>query len=275
MRLDQYVHAAWPEYSRSTWQKYILKGYVLVNGQSVLLTKYNVKETDAVTRDIKEAEISDEHTIETIYEDDNVIVINKPVGILSHSKGSINEEFTVADFFKSKKTTYNAETNRPGIIHRLDRDTSGVMIGVKNAETARLLQKQFQDRKTKKTYMAIVDGVPKNDEAILDLPIGRNPKKPSTFRVDSNGKSAETRYAIEEVVGDKSLVRLMPKTGRTHQLRVHMAYLNTPIRGDRVYGKESSRLFLHALQLEITIPTSNRQVFTAPVPVEFEKEMRT
>lgn len=272
MRLDMYVHKLWPEHSRSTWAKYIEQGFVTINGEAVTSTKKSVKTDDVVTSNVVIVQPTLQHDIQTLYEDENVIVINKPVGILSHSKGAINEEFTVADFFRDK-TSYNADTNRPGIIHRLDRDTSGVMIGVKNAETARLLQKQFQDRKTKKTYVAIVDGIPKEYEANLDLPIGRSPKKPSTFRVDMNGKSAETYYKVEQVSANKCLITLKPRTGRTHQLRVHMEYIHTPIRGDKVYGKASSRLFLHAYQLEITIPKSRREVFTAEVPSSFKQEM--
>jgi len=272
MRLDTYAQQTWPEHSRSTWAKYIEQGFVTVNGEVQTSTKKSVKESDIVKHEVVISVPTLKHDIQTIYEDENVIVINKPVGILSHSKGAINEEFTVADFFRDK-SSYNADTNRPGIVHRLDRDTSGVMIGVKNAETARLLQKQFQDRKTKKTYVAISDGIPKEYEANIDLPIGRSPKKPSTFRVDMNGKSAETYYKVEKTTGKKALITLKPRTGRTHQLRVHMEYINTPIRGDKVYGKESSRLFLHAYQLEITIPTSRREVFTAEVPDSFEQEM--
>ncbi len=267
-----YAHTHWPEYSRSTWVKYIEQGFVSVNGAVVSSAKKSIKEDDVVTHSIIETVPELNVEIPVIYEDENVIVINKPVGILSHSKGTLNEEFTVADFFRNK-TSYNTDTNRPGIIHRLDRDTSGVMLGAKNDETARLLQKQFQDRKTKKTYVAIVDGLPKQDEANIDLPIARNPKQPSTFRIDTNGKPAQTYYRVEETNGKKALVTLKPITGRTHQLRVHMAYLNSPIRGDRVYGKKSSRLFLHAHELEITIPTSRRETFSAPIPSAFKKEM--
>ncbi|HEU4715963.1 MAG TPA: pseudouridine synthase, partial [Candidatus Saccharimonadales bacterium] len=125
------------------------------------------------------------------------------------------------------------------------------------------------DRKTKKTYIAVIDGHLKEQAAKIDLPIGRNPSAPSTFRVDARGKQATTEYKVLASNDTNSLVELKPATGRTHQLRVHMAYLNTPITGDRVYGKEADRLYLHALRLEITIPTSDRRVFEAPLPAEF------
>lgn len=268
MRLDAYMAEYWPEHSRSVWQKYIQAGYVTVNGAVETSTKKLLGEDDAVAFDIPSAPDFAEQTLPVLYEDDNVIVINKPAGVLSHSKGALNDEFTVAEFFR-QHTTYGLESNRPGIIHRLDRDTSGVMIGAKNPATASLLQRQFSDRKVKKTYIAKVAGHPKNPVALVDLPIGRHPSAPSTFRVDAKGKPAETSYEVIAENTSTSLVKLQPRTGRTHQLRVHMQYLGTPIVGDRVYGKEADRLYLHAYQLEITIPSGDRRVFTADVPPEF------
>ena len=267
-RLDSELATRYPSNSRSTWQKYIKSGFVSVNGTVITSSKYDVADIDQIAINIPETTDHSADELPIIYIDDNVVVVNKPVGVLSHAKGVMNEEFTVADFFR-RYSTYNADTNRPGIIHRLDRDTSGVMIGARNAETAELLQKQFADRRTKKTYFAILDGVPKLDKANIDLPIGRNPSAPSTFRVDSKGKSAVTRYEIIASDGKHSLVKLQPQTGRTHQLRVHMKYIGTPIRGDKVYGKAADRLYLHAHSLEITIPNGNRTTFTAPVPAEF------
>lgn len=268
MRLDAYMAEYWPEYSRSVWQKYIEAGYVTVNGAVETSTKKLLGEDDEIKYEIPAAPDHSKRDLPIIYQDDNVIVINKPAGALTHSKGALNDEFTVAEFFR-QFTTYNLGTNRPGIIHRLDRDTSGVMIGARNPETASLLQRQFADRKVKKTYIAEVVGHLKDPVAVIDLPIGRNPSAPSTFRVDAKGKSAETSYEILAENEKTSLVRLKPRTGRTHQLRVHMQYMGTPIVGDRVYGKESDRLYLHAYQLEITIPKGNRQVFTAELPEDF------
>lgn len=271
MRFDAYMGEYWPEYSRSVWQKYIQAGYVKVNGVVQTSNKKMLGEDDVVTFDIPSAPDFTEQTLPILYQDDNVIVINKPAGILTHSKGAMNDEFTVAEFFRPF-TTYHSDTNRPGIIHRLDRDTSGVMMGARNPETAALLQRQFADRKVKKTYIAEVVGHPKNYEAVIDLPIGRNPSAPSTFRVDAKGKHAETAYEVIATSDKTSLVRLKPHTGRTHQLRVHMQYVGTPIVGDRVYGKEADRLYLHAYQLEITIPEGDRRVFTAELPDEFKEK---
>lgn len=268
MRLDAYLAKYWPETSRSTWAKYIKAGYAMVNGEVETSAKRLLDEDDEVTHKVPDAPNHDEQTLPIIYQDKNVIVINKPVGVLSHSKGAMNDEFTVADFFK-RFTTYNVDTNRPGIIHRLDRDTSGVMIGALNDKTAKSLQRQFSDRKAHKTYVAVVDGTLKQPEALIDLPIGRNPKAPSKFRVDPNGKSAITVYRVLASNGKRSLVELNPQTGRTHQLRVHMAHVGTPIHGDKVYGKEADRLYLHAAKLEITIPEGERVLFVADVPPEF------
>ncbi|MDB5165598.1 MAG: hypothetical protein JWM00_488 [Candidatus Saccharibacteria bacterium] len=267
-RLDLWLTERNPDFSRSTWQKHIKAGHIKVNGEVQTSTKYDISEHDGVEINVPEATDFSDQTLPIIYEDDNVIVINKPVGVLTHSKGALNDEFTVADFFR-RFVTYQLDGNRPGIVHRLDRDTSGVMIGAKNEETAKLLQKQFADRKTKKTYLAIADGILSQAEARIDLPIARNPSAPSTFRADIKGKSAQTNYEVIATKGNQSLVILKPETGRTHQLRVHLAYIGAPIHGDKVYGKPADRMYLHAYRLEVTIPTGDRRVFEAPIPSAF------
>lgn len=268
-RLDVILSERYPEASRSTWQKHIKAGHVLVNGTVQTSSKYDVTDADAIAIDLPATTDFSNHTLPILYIDDNVIVINKPIGILTHAKGALNDEFTVAEFFR-RYTTFGLDTNRPGIVHRLDRDTSGVMIGARNSETAALLQKQFANRTVKKTYVAVLEGIPKEQEARIDLPIDRNPSSPSTFRVDAKGKHAITNYEVVAMnTHNQSLVMLRPLTGRTHQLRVHMAYLRTPISGDRVYGAHEDRLLLHAYQLEVTIPISQRKVFSAPIPKEF------
>lgn len=269
-RLDQELVRRYSQYTRSTIQKYIKAGYITVNGQPASSAKQDVTENDDLALTIPEKIDTSDQELPILYIDDNVIVVNKPVGVLTHSKGAMNDEFTVADFFR-RYTTNALDTNRPGIVHRLDRDTSGVIIGARNDEAAVILKKQFADRVAKKQYSAVVDGTPKLDKAVIDLPIGRNPSAPSTFRVDAKGKPAITTYEVLASNGDKSLIELKPKTGRTHQLRVHMQYINAPIAGDRIYGsvKSAPRLCLHAHSLEITIPGSVRKTFVAPVPKEF------
>lgn len=268
MRLDAYLAQYWPDISRSQWQKYIDAGYVKVNGEIETSAKRLLGEDDIVAYDLPQKPDYSDQTLPLLHLDDNVIVINKPVGLLTHAKGAINDEFTVAEFFR-RYSTYHADTNRPGIVHRLDRDTSGVMIGARNPQTGSLLSKQFSDRKVKKTYYAVVDGHPKASQAKIDLPIGRNPAAPSTFRVDPGGRIAVTDYMVVAKNHRQSLIKLQPLTGRTHQLRVHLAYLDTPIIGDKVYGTASDRLYLHAASLEITIPPGDRRTFTAPLPPGF------
>lgn len=267
-RLDSLLAEKYPDTSRSTWQKHIKAGHVSVDGKVQTSPKLDVTDADEITLSIPDAADYSKHKLPVVYLDDNVIVINKPVGVLTHSKGAINEEFTVADFFR-RYTTYGLKTNRPGIIHRLDRDTSGILIGARNDETASLLQRQFADRKSKKVYLAVVDSTLKEKQATIDLPIGRNPTVPSTFRVDAKGKNAITQYKVLAENSNQSLVELKPLTGRTHQLRVHMKYLGAPIKGDRVYGKPADRLYLHAKSLEITLPGGKRETFLAPIPAEF------
>jgi 23S rRNA pseudouridine1911/1915/1917 synthase len=269
-RLDIELSHRYPKLSRSTLQKYIKAGHVQVDGVVVTQPKKDVLETDDIAMVPPEASDFSALEVPIIYIDDNVIVINKPTGMLTHSKGVMNDEFTVADFFR-RYTTFGLETSRPGIVHRLDRDTSGIIIGARHDEAADMLKKQFADRKAKKEYMAVTESTPKRPTAAIDLPIGRNPSAPSTFKVDPSGKLALTTYEVV-ATNDQSqaLVKLWPKTGRTHQLRVHMQYLLAPILGDKIYGKKKAdRLFLHAHTLEITIPASKRETFVAPIPKEF------
>jgi 23S rRNA pseudouridine1911/1915/1917 synthase len=273
-RLDVALAERFPETSRSTWQKHIKAGHVSVNREVVTSPKHDVTDTDAIAVAMPTATDHSSDELPILYIDDDVIVINKPVGVLAHSKGALNDEFTVADFFRRYSSFHN-DSNRPGVVHRLDRDTSGVMIGARTPEAGAFLQKQFADRKAKKTYIAIVNGHPKLSQSRIELPIGRNPKAPSTFRVDAGGKPATTGLTVLDATDTQSLVELAPLTGRTHQLRVHMTYLGTPIVGDRVYGKIADRMYLHAHQLEITLPSGERRTFTAPLPSEFSTSFPT
>ena len=271
VRLDIYLSTKFDTtISRSLWQKYIKAGYVSVNNKVVTTPKFEVDETDEIALNLPEKEQADVD-LPILYEDDDVIVVNKPSGLLTHAKGGLSDEPTVAEIIRPK-TSFATDTDRPGIVHRLDRDTSGLLIIAKNSESAAHLQRQFAERTAKKTYIAITDGKPKLNAAKIDLPIGRNPSAPSTFRIDPNGKSAQTTYHVLVENDAQSLVELKPTTGRTHQLRVHLAHLNAPILGDRVYGKSSDcRMMLHAQKLEITLPSGERKVFEAAVPDEFKR----
>ena len=256
VRLDILMKEVYKSYNRSSLQKFIESGFVTVDGELVL--KPNAKFERGVKLDLKVPEIIKNADLapEVVYEDDNVIVMNKPAGLLSMAKGEYCPEVTLEKYGL--------------LVHRLDRDTSGVVILAKTPEVQGFLKKQFQDRKTHKTYYAVVCGQPKLNEARIDLPMARDLKRPTTFRVDANGKPAETFYKVLKTDGKHSLLELKPTTGRTHQLRVHMKYMGNPILGDPVYGTESAdRLYLHAGALEITLPGGIRRTFEVPMPESF------
>lgn len=255
-RLDHLMVEKYKSYNRSSLQKFIESGFVKVDG--VVAKKPNQKFVRDVKIELnvpKEMKNSDLKP-DVIYEDENVIVLDKPAGLLSMAKGEYCPEVTLENYGL--------------LVHRLDRDTSGAVILAKNKEVQSFLRRQFQDRTTHKTYYAVVTGRPKLDKAKIDLPIARDLKHPTTFRVDANGKPSETDYEVIKTDDKHSLVELRPKTGRTHQLRVHMKYLGHPIVGDVVYGEEKAdRLYLHAGKLEITLPGGKRTTFEAKTPKEF------
>jgi 23S rRNA pseudouridine1911/1915/1917 synthase len=281
-RLDQYVTRLVPSISRAYAVKLIEAGQVAVSGKPQIKAGYKLRGADTVdiTYDEIAATLIPEITLPVLYEDDDCVVVEKPVGLLTHSKGVFNPEATVASWLHSHLQAELAEAdtgpnNRAGIVHRLDRATSGLLICAKTATSLTWLQKQFSQRRTKKTYIAVVSGVFEHPEAVIDLPIERDPKKPQTFRVGSNGKTATTTYKVLKTDGVHTLVELRPQTGRTHQLRVHMKYLKHPIIGDTLYGGEvAARMFLHAHELELTLPNRERKVFVSPVPAEFDKQIR-
>lgn len=273
-RLDQYVAARLPTLSRSGAAQVVEAGQVLVNGKAVIKPGYRVKPADVIKINYETTSIP-AIDLPVIYEDDDCAVINKPAGVLSHSKGAFNPEATVATWLQARVKDMSGE--RAGIVHRLDRSTSGVMICAKTPAALGHLQKQFSERKAKKTYMAVVSGgTVKPDKAIIDVPIERNPKRPQTFRAGSGGKPATTEYRVLDAKGQLSLLELKPATGRTHQLRVHLKHLNHPILGDSLYGGQpADRLFLHALSLEITLPNGERRTFEAPLPAAFKEALRS
>ena len=258
IRLDNFVARQLPVIGRNQAKKLCEQGKVTINQQKAKATD---KVTSGDTVDIEEI---DQPTIAqidlpVIFEDDDCVVIDKLPGVLSHSKGRYNPEPTVASWLQMRTKEFNS--GRDGIVHRLDRATSGVMICAKNKEAYTWLQKQFSLRKVKKTYIALINGEINPSEAIIDMPIERNPKAPATFRVGANGKPATTRYKTIRVSQNYSLLELSPTTGRTHQLRVHLKKLNHPVVGDTLYGGEKAdRLFLHAQKLELQLP-SNRHSF--------------
>ncbi len=274
-RLDQYVVEQKPRLSRAFAAKLIDTGKVTVNGGAVK-PGYKVKAADDIHIDYDESILDTIPDIDlpVIYEDADCIVINKPTGVLTHVQGEFNPEATVASFLR--KRSEGLAGDRAGVVHRLDRATSGVIIGAKNQTALRALQQQFADRLARKIYVAVVEGQLKEPEAVIDMPIERNPKAPATFRVGPNGKAAVTQYKVLQTSEKYSLVELRPQTGRTHQLRVHLQKIGHPIIGDPLYGsgKHGDRLYLHAQSLEITLPDGERKTFTAPLPPEFARLMQ-
>lgn len=278
MRADIFLAKKYPDFTRSSLERLFDEHSVKI-GSLPIKPSRKLKQSEKIAVDetvLKQlpAEIS----LPIIYEDDDVVVINKPEGILSHSKGAMNDEATVASFIAPKLSS-ELSGNRAGIVHRLDRPTSGLILTVRNIAAQTLIQKQFSLHKVKKTYMAIVDGTPELQEAVIEAPIERNPKKPQTFRVNADGKSATTRYKTLKSFNKNgkaySLLELKPLTGRTHQLRVHLSYIGHPIVGDHLYGHSGEHLYLHAISLELTLPKAGRRVFRADLPDYFSDFMST
>jgi 23S rRNA pseudouridine1911/1915/1917 synthase len=271
-RLDQEVVAQLPQLSRTFAARLIETGKVGINGRIIEKPGHKLREGDEIVidYDVAQHEQFPDINLPIIYEDRDCVVINKPTGLLSHSKGAYNPEPTVATWLKSRLPG-DLGDERGGIVHRLDRATSGVMICAKTPQAQHWLQKQFSMRKVIKTYDAVVVGKMPHDHAIIDMPIMRNPKKPQTFRVGSKGKPAITEYWVQDQTTDTSLLKLQPLTGRTHQLRVHLSTIGYPIVGDIFYGGiAADRLYLHARKLELTLPSQLRKSFIAPTPGAFK-----
>ncbi|UPA11731.1 RluA family pseudouridine synthase [Borrelia venezuelensis] len=216
--------------------------------------------------------------ISILYEDINVIVVDKPQGILSHP-GISNLENTIVNFLlyhiSGLRDSFQEDKLRPGIVHRLDKETSGVMICAKNLKTLNFLSRQFKERFVKKVYIAVVKGNFKIDSGIIETFIDRDRHDRKRFSVHENrGKRALTEYRVLASIGNYSLVALKPKTGRTHQLRVHMKHLNHPILGDSVYARldkefKEMSLMLHAFKLEINIKEGSLKKFISVFPQRF------
>jgi 23S rRNA pseudouridine1911/1915/1917 synthase len=234
-------------------------------------------------------------TLEILYEDNDVVVVNKPAGVMVHpdgfSKDETVSEWMLKNYPESKNvgeemTLKNGEEiTRPGIVHRLDKDTSGVLILAKTEEAHAHLKEAFKDREVQKEYLAIVYGVPKTKKGSIDAPIGRSSQNFKRWSAQRGARGvlrdAVTEYEVLEESEKFSVVKLFPKTGRTHQLRVHMKYLNYPIVCDKLYAPNRecalgfSRMALHAHSLEVILPGGERKRFEAPVPKDFETALAT
>lgn len=268
-RLDTFIaQNCEGKFSRSSVGKLISQGRVKLNGQVASSKAVKVVDGDEVEIDYEDPVASED--LKILFENDDEIVISKPAGMLSHAKGPISGEVSVADWLQPKTTDLDAQ--RSGIVHRLDRATSGVMILAKNPESKSWLMKQFSDRNVHKKYLAVIEGSTDSKKFKIDMPIGRNPKKLTTFYVTDSGREAQTEVEVLSTNGKESLVVLLPKTGRTHQLRVHMWANGWPILGDPFYNdsfKDGQELMLHAFSLTIQGSDKEWQEFSAPLPSHF------
>lgn len=274
IRIDKFLADAIKDLSRSDIAKLFTKNQILVNDLPIK-PSYKLKLGDSISVDYQVVKFDpkDQVEIPILYEDGDVLVIEKPAGMLSHSKGKENQEQTVETTIAAK--LIESDYNRAGIVHRLDRATSGVMICAKTREAYKWLQNQFSQRKVTKVYFAIVTGHFEVKSAIIDLPIMRDQKNKSRFKVDSRGKSSLTQYTVVSEDPKYSLVELEPKTGRTHQLRVHLKYLKHPIVGDSFYeGEVADRLYLHATKLSIKLPSGETKTFESKIPKTFAQKMK-
>lgn len=270
IRADKFLSLQLPEYSRAALKKLFDLNLIKINDEAIE-PGFRVKPGTTLEYDLGPLQAKPEVIeLPIIYEDENVIVIDKPAGIISHARGKFWQEASVASFIRDRVSDMTGE--RPGIVHRLDRATSGVMICAKNEKTLKILQNQFHDRKVIKKYIAIIEGKTDHDEALIDAAIIRNAKNPKKFMVSKEGKSAQTYYKTKKTTDRHSLLELVPKTGRTHQLRIHLLYIGHPIVGDLLYGgKANDRLMLHAFSLQIEIPKYGQKTFKSEIPKEFDE----
>ncbi|MBD3380369.1 MAG: RluA family pseudouridine synthase [Candidatus Omnitrophica bacterium] len=261
-------------YSRTMVKTLIDDGFVLVNGKKVK-PNYTAREGDEVNIEIPPPEPSDAEPedipLEILFEDEWVIVLNKPAGMVVHP-GAGNRKGTLvsAVLFHCGKLPESEDAFRPGIVHRLDKDTSGVMVVAKNDRALRSLGKQFRNRTVNKQYAALVKGRVELDNGVIEAPLGRHPVDRRKMCVDpEKGRNARTVYHVVKRFEKFTFLRLELDTGRTHQIRVHLKHLGYPVLGDRTYGGPAvmSRQALHSEKLGFSHPDTGRRVeFTVPVP---------
>ncbi|AGB18851.1 RNA pseudouridine synthase [Thermoanaerobacterium thermosaccharolyticum] len=279
-RIDSFL-ASELDYTRSYLKKLILDGLVKVNGL-LIKPNYKLKEGDSVDVNIPEAEEIDLRPenipLDIIYEDDDIIVINKPQGMVVHpAPGNYSGTLVNALLYHCKNLSGINGELRPGIVHRLDKDTSGVMVVAKNDKAHLDLSNQIKERTILKKYIAIVEGVIKDDEGSIEAPIGRDHVERKKMAVTEDGRYALTLYKVLERYKNNSLIEATIKTGRTHQIRVHMSYIGHPIVGDEVYGYKKQRFnllgqALHSKLLGLVHPSKKIYMeFEAPIPEYFER----
>jgi len=282
-RLDTFIARRCPELSRSHARRLIDEGLVSVNGRQAkpservtagLSVNVTIPPPETITL------VPEAIPLTIIYQDGDIIVLDKPAGLTVHpAPGHPSGTLVNALLAACPDLRGIAGTLRPGIVHRLDKDTSGLMVVAKNDRAQRALQRQLKDRDVRKTYLALVRGVPAPREGTIAAPIGRHPKNRKKMAVVADGREATTRYRVREEIagGQYSLLEVEPVTGRTHQIRVHLAAVGHPVVGDATYGRPSAvvgRQFLHADKLAFAMPLGGRTVeFESPLPAELREAL--
>ena len=285
-RIDKFLSAQLPEQSRSYLQKIIKEGSVLVNGSPVKAS-YRMDDQDEVTIDLpelKEPEIEAENIpLDILYEDDDLLMVNKPKGMVVHpSAGHTTGTLVNAVMYHCKEDLSGINgVMRPGIVHRIEKDTTGVLVICKNDKAHNFVAEQLKEHSITRKYRAIVNGVIKEDEGTVNAPIGRHPTERKKMAInEKNGKHAVTHYRVLERFANHTYIECQLETGRTHQIRVHMASLHHPLLGDTVYGSQKNPYHLegqtlHAMVLGLIHPSTGSYLeVTAPLPEYFQKLLK-
>ena len=285
-RIDKFLSAQLPEQSRSYLQKIIKEGSVLVNGSPVKAS-YRMDDQDEVTIDLpelKEPEIEAENIpLDILYEDDDLLMVNKPKGMVVHpSAGHTTGTLVNAVMYHCKEDLSGINgVMRPGIVHRIDKDTTGVLVICKNDKAHNFVAEQLKEHSITRKYRAIVNGVIKEDEGTVNAPIGRHPTERKKMAInEKTGKHAVTHYRVLERFANHTYIECQLETGRTHQIRVHMASLHHPLLGDTVYGSQKNPYHLegqtlHAMVLGLIHPSTGSYLeVTAPLPEYFQKLLK-
>ena len=284
-RLDIYIAENFNELSRTMIKKLIESNNILVNDKSEKVS-YKVQANDNISIDVPEAKETklkaQEIPLDIIYEDSDIIVVNKPKGMVVHPANG-NPDGTLVNAIlsicKNSLSGIGGEL-RPGIVHRLDKDTSVVIIVAKNDKAHINMSEQIKERNVKKTYIALVRGNVPEEEATINMPIGRSTKDRKKMAVTKNGKQAITHFKVLKRYSKYTLLEIKIETGRTHQIRVHMAEIGYPVVGDAVYSNGKNEFgiegqMLHAYKLEFMHPITNKHMeLTAPLPQYFEKILK-
>ena len=279
-RLDKYVGEKCPELSRTHAQRLIADGYITVNG-GVAKVSLKLNVGDQVNVSIPPAPPSplspEAIPLNIIYEDDDLLVIDKPPGLTIHPAPG-HPSHTLVNAILSHLVDLPDDSLRPGIVHRLDKDTSGVMVVAKNSLAQADLISQFKAHSVVKVYLVLVKGHLAPDDGVIEAPIGRDPRNRKRMAVMAEGREARTQYHVIKHIGNYTLLEVRPETGRTHQIRVHLKAIGYPVVGDKVYGVKSaylSRQFLHASRLGFKLPSTGEYVeFTSDLPPDLMQALK-